>query len=226
MSVYFLLMHSKDRLIKIGKSKSPYFRITSFPETMPFEVEIVATTNLYEEDELHERFAHLRIKGEWFTYNKEIEDFIESIKENEPHLEMPEIHQKKWRSFFVNEEDQDIVEFICKDIGGSMGNAIKKALWRYAATLGYKSEKPDKIADLISSYEKDVTEIAKELARGDVFLAEELRSEMYIFLLTSKSDDKVINMDGAKKKATIYMETYFTSNMRLVSRNLENLGNE
>ena len=58
---------------------------------------------------------------------------------------------------------------------------------------------------IILDYNKDIVRIANELACGDNFLSEELLSEMYISVLKSKSDNKVVKLVVAKQKAIEYL---------------------
>lgn len=59
---------------------------------------------------------------------------------------------------------------------------------------------------IIATYDIDIKQMADVMAHGDTFLAEELRSEMYIAVLSSKINDKSLNLVGARKKAVEYLD--------------------
>ena len=63
---------------------------------------------------------------------------------------------------------------------------------------------------ILADYDNEIIPISQELACGDNYLAEELRSEMYMSILTSKSNDKVINLTVAKHKAIEYLDKIMT----------------
>jgi len=79
-NVYF--MHAENGLIKIGKSTDVKARLSQLQTLSPISIRIINTPLCTAtEAELHQRFAHLRDHGEWFTPGKELLDFIESVKE-------------------------------------------------------------------------------------------------------------------------------------------------
>lgn len=60
----------------------------------------------------------------------------------------------------------------------------------------------------IKEYEKDIRIIAHKLSKGNEFLAEDLRSEMYISILTSGAEkDKSLCLRKAKCKAIDYLRS-------------------
>jgi hypothetical protein len=73
--VYFAL---KGRYIKIGYTTNPRSRIASLQTATHGRVFFYYMTpgGRTLERELHEKFKHLRAKGEWFLYGKEIKDWI------------------------------------------------------------------------------------------------------------------------------------------------------
>ena len=67
---YVYLIQSHTSAYKIGRTKNPHDRIKTFGVQLPFEVEyicLIETTDMIGlEKELHERYAHRRVNGEWF----------------------------------------------------------------------------------------------------------------------------------------------------------------
>jgi hypothetical protein len=66
----------------------------------------------------------------------------------------------------------------------------------------------DTISELIRNCDKEIAEFAKSLSHGDSFLAEELRSEMYIALLGMKGGATFQNINAAKAKAIQYLDNW------------------
>lgn len=68
---------------KIGKTKNPTKRLNHFGVKLPFETEVIIlkeTKNYHlTERELHEKFMHKRIRGEWFQLNERDLKYIRSI---------------------------------------------------------------------------------------------------------------------------------------------------
>lgn len=73
--------------IKIGISKNPKRRLHGLQTTSPYHLKILATKpgDIEEERRLHSKFAHLRLKGEWFQRSQEILDEMMSIKRSMSH---------------------------------------------------------------------------------------------------------------------------------------------
>ena len=112
-------------------------------------------------------------------------------------------------AFRVDENDKAVVDFVQHSLKKeSRSEAIREALKRYAKICGYKI-KPDKsspeVISVISVYDEDIRNIADELSHGDKFLAEELRSEMYIYILTALEASKSLNLANARQKAIDYL---------------------
>lgn len=60
----------------------------------------------------------------------------------------------------------------------------------------------------INNYDKEISKIAWKLCCGDPFLAEELRSEMYIAILSSKTNkNKAFHLKEAKCRAIDYLRS-------------------
>lgn len=79
--VYFFLCE-KAEAVKIGLSNLGGIedRLSSIRVGNPYPVELIAfmVGNLDLEQHLHEKFRHLQLEGEWFQYQKEIRDYVES----------------------------------------------------------------------------------------------------------------------------------------------------
>ena len=65
--------------IKIGYSKDIWRRFSEIRNSVPFEIEMLATVcgGRYREGYYHQKFAASRAFGEWFTRTPEIERLIE-----------------------------------------------------------------------------------------------------------------------------------------------------
>lgn len=78
---YIYLARSDSGHYKIGQSKKPKERIKVFDTIMPIRVELVHTipadNSFLGESLLHEKYAHKRFDGEWFSLNL---DDVEEIK--------------------------------------------------------------------------------------------------------------------------------------------------
>ena len=74
-------------LVKLGYSNSPYHRISKIRSDCPGELSIIAVTegDRATESELHDRFSHLHVRGEWHRYEGDLERWAASI----PHLVKP-----------------------------------------------------------------------------------------------------------------------------------------
>lgn len=77
--IYFIRANDA---IKIGFSVQPKSRVASLQTSHHHTLEVLATvpTSLIGEREAHQRFEHLRIRGEWFRADKELFKFIDSLK--------------------------------------------------------------------------------------------------------------------------------------------------
>ncbi len=91
MSVYFLLLQSPEMLVKIGKSGNVKSRVEDISISLPYLTRLIAETDFYEESELHTKFAKYRLNGEWFRYEREIQDFVRFINDNSPDILGPAI---------------------------------------------------------------------------------------------------------------------------------------
>lgn len=77
--VYFI---SNGAAIKIGWSGAPKLRLQTLQGSSHQPLTILATFDGTKSDEraLHERFAHLRLKGEWFRSEASLLAFIEMLR--------------------------------------------------------------------------------------------------------------------------------------------------
>lgn len=76
--VYFALAGD---LVKIGCSANPWARVADFAQGCP-GIRLVGKIRgeFADERALHERFADLRARGEWFHYTGELRDYVEGIR--------------------------------------------------------------------------------------------------------------------------------------------------
>ena len=68
-------------LIKIGWAKSPIDRLKTLQtgSSNPLTLIHFIDSSVFDETELHQRFAHLRVRGEWFKPAQELLEFIERL---------------------------------------------------------------------------------------------------------------------------------------------------
>jgi hypothetical protein len=78
--VYFMQV-APDGPIKIGWTKVLSQRLSQVQTTSPHEIRLLATTPGDDslEGRLHKRFAHLHLRGEWFSPAPELLAFISSL---------------------------------------------------------------------------------------------------------------------------------------------------
>lgn len=70
-----------EDLVKIGKAKDPLDRVRTLQIGCPMRLNVVAFFKHkgYMEADLHKRFRHLHVTGEWFRFTDEIQAVIEEI---------------------------------------------------------------------------------------------------------------------------------------------------
>lgn len=77
----YLMLNALTSLIKIGFSKDPSFREKTLHSEEP-SIFLIAfwETNKIKEKELHQKYKHIRVRGEWFRLNfadlKELDEFM------------------------------------------------------------------------------------------------------------------------------------------------------
>lgn len=81
LCVYFVQC---EQFVKIGVACSASERIRDLQVANPFELKTLAVLpSLFAttmERDLHRRFKHLRVRGEWFRYEGELERYIEKVR--------------------------------------------------------------------------------------------------------------------------------------------------
>jgi hypothetical protein len=77
--IYFASCRQNGYPIKIGYSKDIKGRIKELQTSVPWPLEVLATTtgDLSREIWLHGKFAHLRMQGEWFRREPDLVAYIE-----------------------------------------------------------------------------------------------------------------------------------------------------
>lgn len=82
-SGFVYLIKSERGDYKIGKSKNPEDRLKTFDIRLPFHIEYICTIKSNDmnklEKELHAKYDHLRIDGEWFKLTSEEVDQIRGL---------------------------------------------------------------------------------------------------------------------------------------------------
>lgn len=97
--VYFIEAIGTDT-IKIGVTTNMKTRVSALSSSSPFELCVVYyfPGSLQKEKELHKKFNHLRVNGEWFKYTDEIKNFISALKlvlSNKDDIVVPKKRKKK-----------------------------------------------------------------------------------------------------------------------------------
>lgn len=72
---------TETNVVKIGFAKDPLVRLVKIRSDAPTEVELIAVEegDKGREAELHQRFGHLRKRGEWFHYNSELAAHVATL---------------------------------------------------------------------------------------------------------------------------------------------------
>jgi T5orf172 domain len=101
--IYFLQALG-SRFVKIGHARCVRSRLEHLQIASPREIVIlgVIAGSSAKEKELHARFAHLRVRGEWFRYTREIRDFLrQEADEFQPDVHDPGVAdtdgQAEWK---------------------------------------------------------------------------------------------------------------------------------
>lgn len=74
----YLMIDRNTNYYKIGKSETPKFREKTLQSEKP-TIELIHVINKDIEKVLHYKFAHKRIRGEWFSLNQKDVDSIKTI---------------------------------------------------------------------------------------------------------------------------------------------------
>ena len=74
--IYFI---SSQNQIKIGYSNNPIKRLKNMQVGNPNELVLLLfyEGSIYEEQELHTKFSEYHVRGEWFRYSREIQNYID-----------------------------------------------------------------------------------------------------------------------------------------------------
>jgi hypothetical protein len=96
--VYFAL---KGRYVKIGYTKNPKARISSLQTGTHGRVFFLYMTPGAREleRELHNKFKHLRAKGEWFLYGREIKEWITADEASRLKEALAETEERRQRRY-------------------------------------------------------------------------------------------------------------------------------
>lgn len=78
--IYFVLC-KEAQAIKIGVTNDVKKRFDSLQTANPFKLELLKFIEgkRNQEREIHQKFKHLNINGEWFTYSDELSNFINNL---------------------------------------------------------------------------------------------------------------------------------------------------
>lgn len=77
---YFILNCTTQSDVKIGKSCNPAQRLQILQPGNHCTLEVVAVIEGDHERELHSRFKAYHVSREWFSYEGELKEYIESLK--------------------------------------------------------------------------------------------------------------------------------------------------
>lgn len=106
--IYFIRCNAPQAFIKIGIARELANRLSMLQIGCPYDIDVVATMpgNRAAEAALHERFAHLRERGEWFREAPDLLDFVATLAPA-PAIASPAEEDdpfgftKAWRDFFA-----------------------------------------------------------------------------------------------------------------------------
>lgn len=86
--VYLIRMCSPVGEIKIGTTADLTSRLTALRTGSPYALEVLATRlgGVREEAELHRRFDHLRLQGEWFRPGTDLLDYLGDLPDTLPKI--------------------------------------------------------------------------------------------------------------------------------------------
>jgi hypothetical protein len=82
----YVIAYPSLGLVKIGRAVYYAERLKQVRNMSPVDTEVVcAFVGLHHEKYLHKRFAHLRTKGEFFTYTHELQEYLRSRRDAVTH---------------------------------------------------------------------------------------------------------------------------------------------
>lgn len=76
--LYFI---QQDKYIKIGYTKNIKTRLSDLQVSSPVKLNVLGLMDgtFEDEAEMHKKFRHLSVNGEWFRYTDELVEFIDSL---------------------------------------------------------------------------------------------------------------------------------------------------
>lgn len=103
--IYFI-QQGKDGPIKIGKSDAPQQRLEQLQTANPYQLNFLggASDYTYNETDIHKKFKHLRLKGEWFKPEKELFDFMNKA--------CPGRRERKPNGYWMKRARKDIKRYL------------------------------------------------------------------------------------------------------------------
>jgi hypothetical protein len=147
--IYFV--RADHGIIKIGTTKNLSVRLFDLCAENRQYLGVLAVMDgeRPEEQALHERFAHLRLHGEWFSPTQELLDFIETegkpwdgmmaVPSRDTWTRKPLILQMRG-----SEKWKDWVERAAKFNRTTVANMIDMALTKFVRDSGFKEEPPER----------------------------------------------------------------------------------
>lgn len=98
-TITYVLEYPGTHLIKIGQAKYYQDRISQLRNGSPIEPKpICAFLGAKHEHDMHKRFAHLRVRGEFFHYTQEVRDFLQAAPGKLSHEEAIKISPRVVRN--------------------------------------------------------------------------------------------------------------------------------
>jgi len=123
--IYFIKAGNLNQ-IKIGYSKNPKARFYAINLSSPINLQLIKTIQGEKDNEknIHKKFSHIKVKGEWFQQTKELMDFIENITDFE-------IEKKKKRLIRNKRIEMSLYGNLIKIGKGSKGLIIPIEMLEY-----------------------------------------------------------------------------------------------
>ena len=86
MIIIYFILNTDSNAVKIGRAKNVAKRLNSLQTANPIElillktVEVMSGKEAKEKEELlHNKFANLRLLGEWFRFDTELQYFLKKL---------------------------------------------------------------------------------------------------------------------------------------------------
>lgn len=79
--LYFITENDCYEFVKIGYTDNLVARLAALQSSNPREIILLGTKEglIEDEKELHIKFNHLRVRGEWFKYNEELRNYLRKL---------------------------------------------------------------------------------------------------------------------------------------------------